>query len=35
LQVEESGLCFNIPSPTDATLWPSDHIGVWADLDFE
>ena len=35
LLVKESGLCFNIPSPTDATLWPSDHIGVWADLDFE
>ena len=35
LQVKESGLCFNIPSPTDANLWPSDHIGVWADLDFE
>ena len=35
LRVKESGLCFNIPSPTDANLWPSDHIGVWADLDFE
>ena len=33
LQVKESGLCFNTPSTTDATLWPSDHIGVWADLE--
>ena len=35
LQVMESGLCFNTPSPNDATLWPSDHIGVWADLEIE
>ncbi len=35
LQVIESGLCFNTPSPIDATLWPSDHIGVWADLEIE
>ncbi len=33
LQVKESGLCFNTPSTTDATLWPSDHTGVWADLE--
>ena len=35
LGVRESGLCFNAPRSTDATLWPSDHIGVWADLDIE
>ena len=35
LQVIESGLCFNTPSQTDDTLWPSDHIGVWADLEIE
>ena len=35
LQVIDSGLCFNMPSKTDATLWPSDHIGVWADLEIE
>ena len=34
LAVHASGVCFNIPSPTDPTLWPSDHAGVWADLTF-
>ena len=34
LQVSASGFCFNRPSPTDVTLWPSDHAGVWADLSF-
>lgn len=33
LRVKESGLCFNSPSQTDDTLWPSDHVGVWADLE--
>ena len=28
-------LCFNRPAPNDPTLWPSDHVGVWADLEFE
>jgi endonuclease/exonuclease/phosphatase family metal-dependent hydrolase len=28
-----SGVCFDKPSPADPTLWPSDHAGVWADLD--
>ncbi len=28
-----SGVCFDKPSPVDSTLWPSDHAGVWADLD--
>lgn len=32
LQVLESGVCFNQPSPDDPTLWPSDHMGVWADV---
>ena len=32
LQVKESVVCFNKPSPTDSSLWPSDHAGVWADL---
>jgi len=35
LQVIDSGLCFNMPSRTDSTLWPSDHIGIWADLEIE
>jgi endonuclease/exonuclease/phosphatase family metal-dependent hydrolase len=34
LTVRASGVCFNTPSPTDPTLWPSDHAGVWADLTF-
>lgn len=32
LRVLESGVCFNKPSSDDPTLWPSDHMGVWADL---
>ncbi len=35
LQVRASGLCFDKPSPNDYSLWPSDHMGVWADLEFE
>ena len=33
LAVIASGVCFNRPSPDDPTLWPSDHAGVWADLE--
>ena len=33
ISVEKSGLCFDVPSPDDPDLWPSDHLGVWADLD--
>ena len=32
LIIEKSGLCFNNPDLKDASLWPSDHVGVWADL---
>ena len=32
IEILASGVCFDRPSPTDATLWPSDHAGVWADL---
>lgn len=32
--VVESGVCFNQPSTDDPTLYPSDHAGVWADLEF-
>ena len=35
LRVRASGLCFDKPSPGDYSLWPSDHMGVWADLEFE
>jgi endonuclease/exonuclease/phosphatase family metal-dependent hydrolase len=34
LQINASDVCFNSPSPTDSTLWPSDHAGVWAALSF-
>jgi hypothetical protein len=32
--IVDSGVCFNLPSSEDPSLWPSDHIGVWADLEF-
>jgi endonuclease/exonuclease/phosphatase family metal-dependent hydrolase len=32
--VKASGLCFNKPAPGNPLLWPSDHVGVWADLEF-
>jgi endonuclease/exonuclease/phosphatase family metal-dependent hydrolase len=32
LDVVASGVCFDQPSPDDPSLWPSDHVGVWADL---
>src|ERR1700676_5277918 len=34
IQIVASGVCFNQPSAEDPSLWPSDHIGVWADLEF-
>lgn len=33
IKIEGSGLCFNQPAQDDPDLWPSDHVGVWADLD--
>lgn len=33
VEVLKSGVCFNEGSPTDPSLWPSDHAGVWADLE--
>jgi endonuclease/exonuclease/phosphatase family metal-dependent hydrolase len=33
VRVCESGVCFDQPSAGDASLWPSDHAGVWADLE--
>ena len=33
IKVQASGLCFNRPAPDNTTLWPSDHLGVWADLE--
>jgi endonuclease/exonuclease/phosphatase family metal-dependent hydrolase len=34
LAVQNTGCCFDQPNPGDPTLWPSDHVGVWADLEF-
>lgn len=33
VKIVTSGLCFNQPAADDINLWPSDHIGVWADLE--
>ena len=33
IKVRASGLCFNSPAPDNPTLWPSDHVGVWANLE--
>jgi endonuclease/exonuclease/phosphatase family metal-dependent hydrolase len=35
IRVVASGVCFDQPSPDDASLWPSDHAGVWADLEID
>jgi endonuclease/exonuclease/phosphatase family metal-dependent hydrolase len=34
IELVASGVCFDSPHPSDASLWPSDHAGVWADLEF-
>jgi endonuclease/exonuclease/phosphatase family metal-dependent hydrolase len=33
LDVRDSGVCFDRPGQNDPSLWPSDHLGVWADLE--
>jgi endonuclease/exonuclease/phosphatase family metal-dependent hydrolase len=33
IRIGASGVCFDKPSPGDPSLWPSDHAGVWADLE--
>lgn len=33
VNITASGLCFNKPALDDPNLWPSDPIGVWADLE--
>jgi endonuclease/exonuclease/phosphatase family metal-dependent hydrolase len=33
IKVKATGLCFNTPVSDDPHLWPSDHVGVWADLE--
>ena len=34
IETVASGVCFDKPCSNDASLWPSDHAGVWADLVF-
>jgi endonuclease/exonuclease/phosphatase family metal-dependent hydrolase len=33
IRIHASGLCFDRPAEHDSDLWPSDHVGVWADLE--
>jgi endonuclease/exonuclease/phosphatase family metal-dependent hydrolase len=33
IELKASGLCFNQPDKDNPDLWPSDHVGVWADLE--
>jgi endonuclease/exonuclease/phosphatase family metal-dependent hydrolase len=33
IKVHATGLCFNEPAADNPDLWPSDHVGVWADLE--
>src|SRR6185312_9360435 len=33
VRIVDSGICFDQPGGQDPSLWPSDHIGVWADLE--
>jgi endonuclease/exonuclease/phosphatase family metal-dependent hydrolase len=35
IKLNASGLCFNQPASNNPTLWPSDHVGVWAELELE
>jgi endonuclease/exonuclease/phosphatase family metal-dependent hydrolase len=35
VKIQKTGLCFDRPAPNNPDLWPSDHVGVWADLEFE
>jgi endonuclease/exonuclease/phosphatase family metal-dependent hydrolase len=34
IQTVASGVCCDQPDVADPSLWPSDHAGVWADLEF-
>ncbi|HVO93769.1 MAG TPA: endonuclease/exonuclease/phosphatase family protein [Terriglobales bacterium] len=33
MKLKASGLCFDQPAKDNPDLWPSDHVGVWADLE--
>jgi endonuclease/exonuclease/phosphatase family metal-dependent hydrolase len=35
IEIVASGVCFNRASADDPSLWPSDHAGVWADLQIQ
>jgi endonuclease/exonuclease/phosphatase family metal-dependent hydrolase len=35
IEIVGGGVCFNRASSDDPSLWPSDHAGVWADLEYE
>jgi endonuclease/exonuclease/phosphatase family metal-dependent hydrolase len=35
IEIVGGGVCFNRASPNDPSLWPSDHAGVWVDLEYE
>ena len=35
VKVRATGLCFNRAVEGNDELWPSDHVGVWADLEFD
>ena len=34
VEIQASRVCYDKPGPDNPTLWPSDHVGVWADLKF-
>jgi endonuclease/exonuclease/phosphatase family metal-dependent hydrolase len=33
MKLKASGLCFDRPAENDPDLWPSDHVGVWAEME--
>jgi endonuclease/exonuclease/phosphatase family metal-dependent hydrolase len=35
VEIHRSGLCFDQPAADNPELWPSDHVGVWADLEVQ
>jgi len=35
MKLKASGRCFDRPAENNPELWPSDHVGVWADLEID
>lgn len=35
MKLKASGRCFDRPAENDPELWPSDHVGVWAELEID